>query len=70
VHTSAAAQVTVTAHYKSKDTVHTATADGSGHADVPFDISTATYGFTVQVDVDVSAGGRSAACSASFTPAA
>jgi hypothetical protein len=70
VQTAAGAQVTVTAHYKSKDTVHIATADSSGHADVPFDISTATYGFTVQVDIGSSLGGQSAACSTSFTPAA
>lgn len=68
--TSAGAQVTVTAHYKSKDTVHTTTASGTGQAGVPFDISTATYGFTVSVDVDASVGGQSAACSTSFTPAA
>jgi hypothetical protein len=70
VQTSAGAQVTVTAHYKSKLTVHAATADGAGDADVPFDISTATYGFTVSVDVDASLGGQSTTCSTSFTPAA
>ena len=70
VQTAADAQLTVTAHYKSKDTVHTGTADGSGHGDVPFDIATASYGFTVDVDVAVSAGGRTTACSTRFTPAA
>ena len=70
VQTAAGAQVTVTAHYKSKDTVHTSTASGTGHAAVPFDISTATYGFTVLVDVDASVGDQSATCSTSFTPAA
>ena len=70
VQTAAGAQVTVTAHYKTKDTVHTATASGAGQAGVPFDISMATYGFTVSVDVHTSVGGQSAACSTSFTPAA
>jgi len=70
VHTAAGAQITVTAHYKSKDTVHDGAADVSGHADVPFDIATATYGFTVDVDVAVSAGARTMTCSTSFTPAA
>jgi hypothetical protein len=70
VQTAADAQLTVTAHYKSKDTVHAGTANGSGHADVPFDIATASYGFTVDVDVAVSAGGRTTTCSTSFTPAA
>jgi hypothetical protein len=70
VQTTSGAQLTVTAHYKSKDTVHAATADGSGHAGVPFDIATAGYGFTVDVDVAVSAGGRTTTCSTSFTPTA
>lgn len=62
------AAVTATAHYRTKDTTHSTTADGSGRADVPFRISSATAGYTVVVDVTVSAGGRSAACSTSFTP--
>jgi hypothetical protein len=70
VQTAAGAQVTVTAHYKSKDTVKAAAADSTGHAIVPFDISTATYGFTVSVEVDASLGDQSASCSTSFTPAA
>lgn len=70
VQTTARAEVTVTAHYKSRDVVQAAAADGTGHATVPFEISSVTYGFTVQVGVDAAVGGHSAACSTSFTPAA
>lgn len=70
VQTTADAQVTVTAHYKSKDTVKATAADGTGHAVVPLDTSTAPYGVTVSVDVDAAVGGHNAACSTSFTPAA
>lgn len=69
VHTTAGASVTVTAHYKSKDTTHPAHASGST-VDVPFDISTATYGYPVSVDVSVSDHGSSRSCSTSFTPEA
>ena len=68
VHTSAGAAVTTTAHYKSTDTTHTGTADGSGVATIPYDISRATVGYTVVVDVTVSAGRAAASCSTSFTP--
>lgn len=68
VRTSAGASVTATAHYKSKDTTHSASADGSGRADLPFDISRATVGYPVVVDVTVSAHGTTAACQTSFTP--
>ena len=70
VQTAAGAEVTVTAHYKSKDTVHTATASPTGQAGIPFDIPTATDGFTVSVDVNAFVGGHNATCSTSFTPAA
>jgi hypothetical protein len=70
VQTTAGAHVIVTAHYKSKDTVKATAADGNGHAIVPLDLSNATYGFTVSVDVDAAVGGQSAACSTSFTRAA
>lgn len=69
VHTTAGASVTVTAHYKSKDTTHPAHASGST-VDVPFDISTATYGYPVSVGVSVSDHGSSRSCSTSFTPEA
>jgi hypothetical protein len=70
VTTGPGAQLTVTAHYKTKNTVKTGTADASGHGSVAFDISTATYGYTVNVGVTAVAGGRTASCSTSFTPAA
>jgi hypothetical protein len=70
VHTAAGAQLTVTAVYKSKDTVHTASADASGGGDVPFDIASATYGFVVDVNVKVSVGAVTAQCATSFTPTA
>jgi hypothetical protein len=63
---AAGAAVDVTAHYKSKDTEKTGKASSSGSANIPFDISTATIGFTV--DVDVSVDGGTASCSTSFTP--
>jgi hypothetical protein len=69
VHTTAGAGVTVTAHYKSKDTTHEKSASGST-VDVPFDISTATYGYPVTVDVTVSEHGASKECATSFTPEA
>jgi hypothetical protein len=65
---TADADVTATAHYKSKDTTHSGEAASSGTAEIPFDISTATAGFTVEVDVTVSAHGASRSCSTSFTP--
>jgi len=68
VQTGAGAHITVTAHYDSKDKVRNATASNTGQARVPIDVSMATYGFTVQVDVDASLGGQTAACSTSFTP--
>lgn len=66
--TAPGASLTVTAHYKSKDATHTATADGTGHASVPFDISRAAIDYTVEVDISASANGRTATCSAAFTP--
>jgi hypothetical protein len=62
------ASVTAIAHYKTTNTTHTVTAGGNGSADVPFRISDATPGYTVDVDVDVTAGGADQSCSTSFTP--
>jgi hypothetical protein len=55
---------TAVAHYESKDTVRQGTTDGSGAGSVAFRISTATSGFKVVVEVDIS--GR-ALCQTSFT---
>lgn len=68
VTTSASAGVTATAHYKTTDTTHTGTADQNGHVSIGFNISGATIGYTVRVDVTVSLSGQTAGCSTSFTP--
>ena len=68
VTTAPGAFVTATAHYKTTNTSHTASADGSGHATVRFYINGATLNYPVDVDVSVSAGGKTATCSTSFTP--
>jgi hypothetical protein len=69
VHTGVSgAAVTATAHYKSTDTTHTGTAADNGVADIAFRISRATPGYTVTVDVTVTAGGAGKSCSTSFTP--
>lgn len=69
VSTAAGASVTAVAHYKTTDNQKTTSADGSGQATVAYYISGATPGYTVAVDVTASAGGHTARCSASFTPA-
>ena len=68
VDTAAGASVTTTAHYKSTNTTHTATANGNGVATVAYEIGRATPGYKVVVDVSVSAGAATASCSTSFTP--
>jgi hypothetical protein len=62
------ASVTATAHYKTTTHAKSGVAGSSGKADIPFDISTATYERPVPVDVVVSAHGASKSCSTSFTP--
>ena len=62
------AAVTATAHYKTTDTTHSSIAAGNGVADVAFEISRATPGYTVTVDVTVTARGASKSCSTAFTP--
>jgi hypothetical protein len=59
------ASFTATAHYKSKDTVQSGATNSSGSGSVAFRISSATPGYSVRIDVDVS--GR-ASCSSQFTP--
>ena len=68
VHTAAGASVTTVAHYKSTNTTHNGAADSSGVATIPYEISRATVGYTVEVGVTVSAAGAAATCSTSFTP--
>lgn len=69
VHTGVAgAQVTTTAHYKTTKTTHSGVAGTDGSADIPYRISDATPGYTVEVDVTVVARGMSQSCGTSFTP--
>ena len=68
VRTAAAAAVTTIAHYKTTDNQKSTVADGSGVATIAYDISRATAGFPVVVDVTAAASGRTATCSTSFTP--
>jgi hypothetical protein len=56
---------TVTAHYKSKTKSLSSTTNGSGAGSVTFDIGSATKGYEVKVDVNISG---QASCSTQFTP--
>ena len=56
---------TATAHYKSKDSVWPGTTDASGTGQTTFSIGSASAGYTVRVDVNISG---KAACSTQFTP--
>jgi hypothetical protein len=69
VRTASAASVTTVAHYKTTDHQESATANAAGQATIAYYISGATPGYTVEIDVTVSAGSRSSHCSTSFTPA-
>jgi hypothetical protein len=64
----AGADVTTTAHYKTTDTTHQAVATSNGEADIQYYISRATPGYTVVVDITVTANGATRSCSTSFTP--
>ena len=59
------ANVTITAHYKSKDSVYSGTADGNGVATISFSVGNPSKGYTVKIDVDVQGGGHT---QTSFTP--
>lgn len=65
VHTTANAGVQTVAHYKTRDTEHDGTADGSGVAKISFSIGRPSHGYTVQVTISTSSGQT---CSTSFTP--
>jgi hypothetical protein len=69
VRTAAGADVTTVAHYKTTSHQKSATADSQGQATVPYDISDATKGYKVVVDVTVKLAGETSHCSTSFTPA-
>jgi hypothetical protein len=68
VSTVGGAAVSTVAHYKSKETNHSATANSAGKAVIAYKISRATPNFRVIVSVKVSKNGRSGSCSTSFTP--
>jgi hypothetical protein len=56
---------TVTAHYKSKDTLVSGVTNGDGVGSVTFDIGSPAKGYKVKVDVNISG---KATCSTEFTP--
>jgi hypothetical protein len=68
VRTAPGASVTTIAHYKTTDHPKSTTANSAGQATIAYYISGATPGYTVDVDVTVSAGSRSSHCTTSFTP--
>jgi hypothetical protein len=68
VRTAPGASVTTIAHYKTTDHPKSTAANSGGRAAIAYYISGATPGYTVDVDVTVSAGSRSSHCSTSFTP--
>jgi hypothetical protein len=57
---------TAIAHYKTKDTMQSGNTDAAGAGSVGFNISRATEGYTVVVDVSIADG--QATCSTGFTP--
>jgi hypothetical protein len=56
------------AHYRTTNHKKVAHASGAGRATIPYYISGATPGYTVQVTVTVTRARRSGSCSTSFTP--
>ena len=62
------ARVVTVAHYRTVNHKKVAHSNGHGRATIPYYISGATPGYTVQVTVTVTRGRRSGACSTSFTP--
>lgn len=68
VATADGARITTVAHYKTKSTTHTGTANSKGDASIKYDISGATPGYRVVVSVKATSGKRSGSCSTSFTP--
>jgi hypothetical protein len=68
VTTASYAEVNTVAYYKTTSTSESGQADSSGNASIEYYISGASVGYTVDVSVTVTSGGRSASCSTSFTP--
>ncbi len=68
VRTGDHARVVTVAHYRTTNHKKVAHANRNGRATIPYYISGATPGYTVQVSVTVTRGRRSGSCSTSFTP--
>lgn len=62
------AKVTLTLHYKSKDTTYNGITDSNGVATIPFKIGRASKGFTVVGDVVVTYNGKTSTTKIQFTP--
>jgi hypothetical protein len=65
VRTTRSAKTSATVHYKTSKPVKSGTASTTGVATIKFDISRATYGYRVVVDVTTSSH---QSCATSFTP--
>jgi hypothetical protein len=61
-------KVTTVAHYRTVNRVHHGRANAQGKAGIPYDISGATPGFRVIVDVTVKWPHRTGTCQTSFVP--
>jgi hypothetical protein len=61
-------KITTVAHYRTVNRVHHRRANAQGKAGVPYDISGATPGFRVKVDVTVKWPHRTGTCQTSFVP--
>ena len=68
VATASHASVTTEAHYRTKNTWHSARANNKGDAEIAYRISDATPGYKVKVSVSVASGHHTGSCSTSFTP--
>ncbi len=68
VTTAGGAMVQAMAHYLTVTVPEAAVASKQGVARIPYYISLSTPWYTVKVAVTVSSGGRTASCSASFSP--
>lgn len=60
--------VNINCHYKSKNTPYSGTIGSDGKAVIPVKIGTASAGYTVNIDVNVSQNGKTYSTQTSFTP--
>jgi hypothetical protein len=68
VRTAAGAEIFTAAQYKTVNRAYFRIANSAGRATIGYDVSGATPGFTVKVDVTVVTGHQANSCSTSFTP--